>query len=107
VLALTSKIEIRIGPALETLRILEKEGKLDLFDMAFVDADKESLDGYYEGSLRLVRPGGLILFDNMLHHGKVADRAMQNPRLLPFDGSARKSPRTTASIVCFCPLGTE
>ena len=70
-----SKIETRIGPALETLRSLEDEGEVDSFDMAFVDADKENLDGYYEGCLRLVRPGGLIVFDNMLHHGTVADPA--------------------------------
>ena len=43
------------------------------FDMAFNDADKENLDAYYESSLRLVKPGGLVVSDNMFQHGRVAD----------------------------------
>jgi O-methyltransferase len=68
-----TKIDLRIGPALATLRSLEDEGGLGSFDMAYIDADKEGYDGYYESSLQLVRPGGLILLDNMLRRGKVAD----------------------------------
>jgi predicted O-methyltransferase YrrM len=43
------------------------------FDLAFIDADKTTYDAYYEGALRLVRPGGLIILDNMLRRGRVAD----------------------------------
>jgi predicted O-methyltransferase YrrM len=43
------------------------------FDMAFIDADKPNYDGYYERVLKLLRPGGLIVLDNMLWSGKVAD----------------------------------
>ena len=68
-----NKIEIRIGPALDTLHKLEQDGAASTFDLAFVDADKENLDGYYETSLRLVRPGGLIILDNMFQGGRVID----------------------------------
>jgi len=67
------RIDLRIGPALETLDDLLNDGKSDSFDLAFVDADKENYLEYYERCLRLVRPGGLILFDNVLWDGDVAD----------------------------------
>jgi predicted O-methyltransferase YrrM len=67
------KIEVRIGPAIETLQQLEREGAAESFDLAFIDADKENMDGYYEGALRLVRPGGLIILDNMFQGGRVLD----------------------------------
>jgi predicted O-methyltransferase YrrM len=63
------KVDLRLGPATETLATLDD----DTFDMAFIDADKPSYDAYYEGCLRVVRPGGLILIDNVLWSGDVAD----------------------------------
>lgn len=63
------RAELRIGPAVETLRQLED----DSFDLAFIDADKTGYDAYYEGCLRVVRPGGLILIDNVLQGGRVVD----------------------------------
>ena len=63
------RLELRIGPATETLDTLED----DSFDMAFVDADKPNYDAYYEGCLRVVRAGGLILLDNVLWSGEVAE----------------------------------
>lgn len=67
------KIDLRIAPALGTLRELEREDGPDQFDFAFIDADKPAYDAYYEATLRLVRPGGLIVLDNMLRRGRVAD----------------------------------
>jgi O-methyltransferase len=67
------KIELRIAPALETLAQLERERGVDQFDLAFIDADKTGYDAYYESALLLVRPGGLIVLDNMLRRGRVAD----------------------------------
>lgn len=67
------KIDLRLGPALETLDGLLAGGEDDAFDFAFVDADKNGYLDYYERCLRLVRPGGLILFDNTLWGGEVAD----------------------------------
>jgi O-methyltransferase len=67
------KIDLRIAPAVETLELLERKSGVDQFDFAFIDADKTGYDTYYEGALRLVRPGGLIVLDNMLRRGRVAD----------------------------------
>ena len=67
------KIELRLAPAQETLRAMLADGHRDSFDFAFIDADKSAYRSYYESCLRLVRPGGLIMLDNMLWEGKVAD----------------------------------
>lgn len=71
------KIELRLAPALETLARLETEGMAGKFDFAFVDAHKPEYHAYYEACLRLVRPNGLIAFDNMLQDGEVADRSVK------------------------------
>ncbi len=63
------KVELRLAPATETLPTLDD----DSFDMAFIDADKPGYDDYYEGCLRVVRAGGVILIDNVLWSGAVAD----------------------------------
>jgi predicted O-methyltransferase YrrM len=68
-----AKIELRLGPALDTLAALERERCAGSFDFAFIDADKAAYDAYYEGCLRLLRPGGLIALDNMLWSGEVAN----------------------------------
>jgi predicted O-methyltransferase YrrM len=67
------KIELRLAPALETLDKLLSQGQAGRFDLAFIDADKANYDGYYERTLRLVRPGGLIMLDNVLWSGAVVD----------------------------------
>ncbi len=72
------KIDLRIAPALETLEALLAEGQAGTFDFAFIDADKESYDAYYERALRLLRAGGLILFDNVLWSGRVAEADAQD-----------------------------
>ena len=64
------RVEIRVGPALDTLRSLPKE---PFFDLAFIDADKPGYAGYFEEALVRVRPGGLIVLDNMLFSGLVVD----------------------------------
>ena len=73
------KIDLRVAPALETLDALLANGEEESFDFAFIDADKEKYDGYYERSLKLVRPGGLIMLDNMFRRGCVADPAETKP----------------------------
>ena len=72
------KIDLRIAPALETLGSLIAGGEAGTFDIAFIDADKENYDAYYERALELLRPGGMVLIDNVLWHGKVIDAANQD-----------------------------
>ena len=69
------KIDLRLAPALETLDALLAEGCAETFDFAFIDADKEGYDAYYERALELMRTGGLIVLDNTLWEGKVVDSA--------------------------------
>jgi len=71
------KIELRIGPAAETLRALPREPR---FDLGFIDADKPAYPIYYEEILARLRPGGLILVDNVLWLGRVADPAVEDPQ---------------------------
>lgn len=67
------KISLHLGPALETLDAVLQEGGEETFDFAFIDADKPSYAAYVERTLQLLRPGGLMLIDNVLWGGKVAD----------------------------------
>ena len=69
---LDDMIELRLGPAIETLDGLIADG-VEPFDFGFVDADKEGYDAYYERLLKLIRPGGLIAIDNVLWSGNVID----------------------------------
>ena len=69
------KIELRLGSAIETLRNLIEDRHSGTFDFVFIDAEKTEYDTYYELSLELLRPGGLMLFDNMLRGGRVLDAA--------------------------------
>ncbi len=68
----THKIEVRIGPALATLDQLEREDGPS-FDLIFIDADKPTYDRYYEAALRLARPGGMVVLDNMFQRGEVLE----------------------------------
>lgn len=67
------KVDLRLAPAVETLDALLQERKHGSFDFVFIDADKQYYDAYYERSLELIRPGGLIAVDNVLWSGRVAD----------------------------------
>jgi predicted O-methyltransferase YrrM len=67
------RIELRLGPAVETLEKLVDEGHSNSFDFAFIDADKEPYVDYYELCLKLVRPGGIVLVDNVFASGRVVD----------------------------------
>jgi predicted O-methyltransferase YrrM len=73
------RIELRLGPATETLETLHAEGGGGTFDLAFIDADKLNYDAYLEACLSLVRRGGLITIDNVLWSGRVADPSVDDP----------------------------
>ncbi|BAY36807.1 O-methyltransferase, family 3 [Nostoc sp. NIES-2111] len=72
------KIDLRLAPGVVTLDALIADGQAGTFDFAFIDADKENYDNYYERALQLVRPGGLIAIDNVLWSGRVADAQIQD-----------------------------
>jgi caffeoyl-CoA O-methyltransferase len=72
---LAERVEIRLGPALETLAALPAD---EPFDFAFIDADKPSYPAYYEECLRLLRPGGLLMIDNVFRSGDVLDREVDD-----------------------------
>ncbi len=73
------KIELKIGPAADTLRALPEQ---ELFDLAFIDADKPGYATYYEEILKRLRTGGLILVDNVLWMGNVVNAEAQDPNTL-------------------------
>jgi len=76
---LDGKIELRVAPALETLRSLPE---IESLDLAFIDADKTSYTDYYEEILKRLRSGGLILIDNVLWGGSVVDANDQSESTL-------------------------
>ena len=72
------RIDLRLGPALDTLDALLANGETGSFDFAFIDADKKNLLLYYEKVLELLRPGGILGIDNTLWSGRVADSKVRD-----------------------------
>jgi O-methyltransferase len=73
------RIEVRIGDARDTLAGMLAAGGVGTVDLVFIDADKASYRDYYEASLRLARPGGLLVLDNTVLFGQVVDPAATDP----------------------------
>jgi predicted O-methyltransferase YrrM len=98
---LSHLVEIRVGPALDTLPLLAAE-KRGPFDFIFVDADKRSNPGYFEWALKLSRPGTVILVDNTVRDGAIADLKNKDADL---EGTRRMheqisaEPRVTATAI--------
>ena len=99
------KIDLRLGPALETLDALIADGESGAFDFAFIDADKVNYLGYFQRALDLIRTGGLILVDNVLWSGAVADPARDDDdteAIRAFNLALADDPRISLSLV---PIG--
>ena len=79
---LSSRIELRLAPALDTLQALARDQGTGTFDFAFIDADKSAYDAYYERCLALLRSGGLIALDNMLRGGTVTDASTRDSQTI-------------------------
>lgn len=97
-----AKIDLRIAPAAETLNELIQAGETNSFDFAFIDADKSGYPTYYEQVLQLVRPGGLIVLDNVLWSGQVADPTVQDRRtntLRALNDTIHNDDRVVASLI--------
>jgi predicted O-methyltransferase YrrM len=99
------KISLRLAPAIETLDALLAEGQAGAFDFAFIDADKESYDDYYERVLPLLRTGGLIVFDNMLWYGKVADASVQDADTVALRALSQKLHHDERVFISLLPVG--
>ena len=84
-------IDLQLRPATETLDRRLAAGEAGTYDMGFVDADKTGYDDYYERGLKLLRPGGVMLFDNVLWSGAVADPAQQSPDTIALRALALKA----------------
>jgi len=70
---LSETVEVRVGAGLDTLPVLAEEVGEGSFDLSFIDADKPNNPGYFSWALRLTRPGGAIVVDNVVRDGMVAD----------------------------------
>src|SRR5262249_13911477 len=100
-----AKIELRLAPALETLAELRAQRQDGSFDFAFIDADKDNYDAYYEHCLVLVRQGGLIAIDNVLWSGRVldpTDRSTDTSALRALNAKLKDDKRIDVSML---PIG--
>lgn len=98
------RVDLRIGPAVASLEQMLAAGEEDSFDLAFIDADKPSYDAYYEACLRLVRPGGLIVIDNVLRGGRVADPSVTEEGTVTIRNLNAKIARDERVDVAVLPL---
>ena len=101
----SEKIDVLLGPAVTSLEQLLANGEQESFDLAFIDANKSDYDQYYELSLQLVRTGGLILIDNVLWYGKVADETVQDKAtqsIRHLNAKLHQDPRIS---LCLVPIG--
>ncbi|MFE9830041.1 O-methyltransferase [Streptomyces halstedii] len=98
---LDGTVDLRVGPALDSLPALADEGA-GPFDLVFIDADKPSNPAYLEWALRLIRPGGVIVGDNVVRDGAVIDPASTDPRVQGvrrFTELIAAHPRLTATTI--------
>ncbi len=96
------RIELRLGPALDTVRALPAH---TTFDLAFIDADKTGYVGYWDEVVPRIRPGGAILVDNTLSHGRVIDEADNHPNVVAIRAFNKHAVADERVVVVVLPLG--
>jgi caffeoyl-CoA O-methyltransferase len=104
-LGVGNRIDLRLAPAIQTLDGLIADGGRGAWDLVFVDADKEGYDGYYERALTLLRPGGLLVADNVLWGGSVVNpdkTDADTEAIRAFNAKLHQDERISLSLV---PIG--
>jgi len=102
---LDERIELRLAPALQTLAQIEQQGQGGSFDLIFIDADKANYPAYLESALRLLRSGGLAVFDNTLWSGRVLEHQPESAdtrAIQALNLALKDDPRVDLSLL---PLG--
>jgi caffeoyl-CoA O-methyltransferase len=99
------RVELRLGPGVETLDALLAEGQAGTFDFAYIDADKANYSNYYDRAFALVRSGGLITADNVFWHGEIADPKAQDTDVEAVRAFNRKLHADTRILLSIVPLG--
>lgn len=99
------RVELHLGPAIDTLDRLLAEGQAGTFDFAYIDADKVNYSNYYERALALLRPGGLLTADNVLWDGAVIDPADHDTDTEAVRAFNRKLHADQRVVVSIVPLG--
>ncbi len=101
----SSKIDLRLGPAVETLDAMIEKGESGVYDLAFIDADKGNYPNYYERCLRLLRSGGLMMVDNALWGGGVADPTQTDTMTTTLRNLNRMAGEDARVEVSLLPIG--
>ena len=100
---LAGNIQIRLGKALDTLHVLAKEDG-GLFDFVFIDADKQNIAEYFDWSVKLTRPGAMIVVDNVVRDGKVVDASTDDAMVQGvrrFNEALKRDKRVDATTLQF------
>lgn len=98
----TDKVELRVGDAHDSLTELLAQGAAGTIDFVFIDADKVAYDAYYESAITLLRPGGMVVVDNVLWHGQVIDPSADGPEpvaLRAFNAKLHADDRVDLSVL--------
>lgn len=100
-----AKVDLRIGPAVDTLDGLLADGNAGTYDFAFIDADKPNYIAYYERVLSLLKIGGVVAIDNVLWDGKVADRTVLDEQTIALRQLNEHIHRDERVDLCLVPIG--
>ncbi|KAL4574232.1 hypothetical protein LXL04_021058 [Taraxacum kok-saghyz] len=109
-MASNTMVDVRQGLAVDTLKSMIENGEGCSYDFAFVDAEKRMYPEYFELLLKLVRVGGVIVIDNVLWHGKVADPMVNDKKtesIRSFNRALIEDKRVTISMVPWSNIGQE
>ena len=104
-LGVENRIDLRLGPALQTLRDLISAGEGGTFDFAFIDADKQTYEEYFECALVLLRQGGLVGIDNVLWHGRVIDSSLNDEETVAVRRFNKKLANDSRVTISTLPIG--